>query len=845
MTTDTDGATVISEGRAVLGVELGSTRIKAVLVDPAGRVLATGGHGWENRYVDRTWTYTEDDVWSGLAAAHRAMADDAHARHGVRPTALGGLGISAMMHGYLAADADGDLLVPFRTWRNTSTGQAATELTELLGVNIPLRWSVAHLYQAVLDDEPHLARVARLTTLAGLVHHRLSGRHVLGVGDASGMFPIDPATRDYDAERLHRVDRLLADRHPGLHLADLLPRVLAAGEDAGHLTAEGAALLDPSGTLQPGAPMCPPEGDAGTGMVATNAVAPRRGTVSVGTSIFAMAVLEEPLQRVHEEIDLVTTPAGDPVAMVHCNNGASELDAWAGVFAELAAAVGSDAGRDEVFGSMLTAALAADPDGGGLLAYNYLSGEPVTGLAEGRPLYLRTPDSRLTLGSFVRAQVHGAFATLALGLRVLADEGVALDVLVAHGGLFRTEGVAQAHARCRPRHPRRRRPGRRRGWGVGHRRPRLLPRPPGHRAHDLARRRGVRRRHDDRRGTRPASSRGLPGLPRAVRGGARRGARRRRAHLTPRSRRAGGRPWWPSAARSGTPSAGHGKGPPTVTAQHRDPDRAGLPVPHRLGEGQAAHGGSSVDGDDQVTDREAGPTRRRPGLDRVDQQPRGVAQPDRATRHPGTVRGEDDHPERARVLLVLEPDEEHPQQVRELLLLLRREGGQDQVLVVEVEGRDTVEHLQTAREQRDPARPPARRRPATPDQPLVDEPGEPDADRAARQPQLLRQDDGRELERLPRSAKGGEHGEVRGGEVELAEDASELLVEPLTDPLEARDDGDRADSQVGTFTAPARQDPVDTIGHEWDPPRPRHRESLAMGPSCRVADVVRGRARSG
>jgi sugar (pentulose or hexulose) kinase len=348
-----------------------------------------------------------------------------------------------MMHGYLAFDAAGELLVPFRTWRNTSTERAATELTELFGFAIPLRWSVAHLYQAILDDEPHVAQVASLTTLAGYVHRRLTGRHVLGVGDASGMFPIDAATKDYDARRLEQFDTLVADRHPGLRLARLLPTVLTAGADAGRLTDEGAALLDATGQLRAGAPLCPPEGDAGTGMVATNAVAPRTGNVSVGTSIFAMAVLERPLHHVHPEVDLVTTPAGDPVAMVHCNNGASELDAWAAVFREFAAAVGHPVDPDDAFRAMLHEALSGDADAGGLLAYNYLSGEPITQLAEGRPLVLRGPDSRLTLGNFVRAQVYAAFATLSLGMRVLAEEGVELDVMVAHGGLFRTEGVAQ------------------------------------------------------------------------------------------------------------------------------------------------------------------------------------------------------------------------------------------------------------------------------------------------------------------------------------------------------------------------------------------------------------------
>ena len=438
-----DARTVIEEGRAVLGIELGSTRIKAVLVAPDGLVLAGGGHAWENQFVDRVWTYSLDDVWAGLQASVASLLSDAEQRHGAAPTELAALGVSAMMHGYLAFDADGELLVPFRTWRNTTTGPAAERLTELFGHNIPLRWSVAHHYQAVLDEEPHVGQVDFLTTLAGYVHWRLTGRKVLGVGDASGMFPVDPRSKDYDADLLARYDAVLADRHPGRGLLSLLPQVLTAGQEAGRLTAEGAALLDPAGRLRPGAPLCPPEGDAGTGMVATNAVAPRTGNVSVGTSIFAMVVLERPLSQVNPEIDLVTTPAGDLVAMVHCNNGASELGAWAQVFGQFAAALGHPTGADQVFGTLLTQALDGDAEGGGLLAYNYLSGEPITGCDEGRPLVVRTPGSSLTLANFARTQLYSAFATLSIGMGVLANEGVELDVMVAHGGLFRTEGVAQ------------------------------------------------------------------------------------------------------------------------------------------------------------------------------------------------------------------------------------------------------------------------------------------------------------------------------------------------------------------------------------------------------------------
>lgn len=433
----------IEAGRTALGIELGSTRIKAVLIAQDGTSLASGSHDWENQFVDRMWTYSLEAVWSGLQGCFASLQDDVEARHGVRLTTVGALGVSAMMHGYLALDAQGELLVPFRTWRNTTTGPAAAELSTLFGHNIPLRWSVAHLYQAILDDEPHTPRIAVLTTLAGYVHWRLTGRKVLGVGDASGMFPIDVATRDYDRRMLDQFDELVADRRPGLHLVDLLPQVLVAGQEAGRLTEAGAALLDPTGTLQAGVPLCPAEGDAGTGMVATNAVAPRTGNVSVGTSIFAMVVLERALERVHHELDLVTTPSGDLVAMVHCNNGASELGAWAEVFGRFAAALGQPAEPDAVFGALLREALDGDADGGGLIAYNYLSGEPITGLAEGRPLFVRTPDSRLTLANFMRAQVYGAFGTLSLGMRVLASEGVELDMLFAHGGLFRTAGVAQ------------------------------------------------------------------------------------------------------------------------------------------------------------------------------------------------------------------------------------------------------------------------------------------------------------------------------------------------------------------------------------------------------------------
>ncbi|EIC08422.1 Carbohydrate kinase, FGGY [Microbacterium laevaniformans OR221] len=433
----------IRAGRTSLGIEFGSTRIKACLVDaeaPA-TVLGVGSHAWENRLDDGLWTYPLEAIWEGLQAAYADLVADLERTHGVSVETVGSIGVSAMMHGYLAFDDAGELLVPFRTWRNTNTAVAAAELSELFGVNIPLRWSIAHLRQAVIDREPHVSRIASVNTLAGYVHERLTGRRVLGVGDASGMFPIAAGTADYDERLIARFDALAPGEIPPLRA--LLPEALPAGADAGTLTAKGAALLDPSGRLRPGIPLCPPEGDAGTGMVATGAVAPRTGNVSAGTSIFAMVVLEGPLAGRHHELDLVTTPAGDPVAMVHCNNGASELAAWAGLFRRFAAASGTPLDDDEVFGVLLREALEGDADAGGLLAYNHLAGEPIAGLTAGRPLFVRTPESTLSLANVMRAHVYGVFGTLALGMQVLSAEGVALDRMYAHGGVFRTAGVAQ------------------------------------------------------------------------------------------------------------------------------------------------------------------------------------------------------------------------------------------------------------------------------------------------------------------------------------------------------------------------------------------------------------------
>src|SRR6478752_873392 len=433
----------IAEGRTALGIELGSTRIKAVLIGADHAPMAVGAHSWENQFVDRRWTYSLDAVWAGLQDCYASLAAEVQSRYGLPLTTVGGLGVSAMMHGYLPFDAAGDLLTPFRTWRNTNTGPAVEQLSTLFDYNIPHRWSIAHLYQAVLDGEDHVGRIAHLTTLAGYVHWRLTGEQVLGVGDASGMFPIDTRSGGYDATMASKFDDLVADR--GLPpLTDLLPTIRKAGEPAGTLTDAGARLLDPSGTLSSGVPVCPPDGDAGTGMVATNSVAPRTGNVSAGTSIFAMVVLEHELSRVHHQLDLVTTPAGDLVAMVHCNNGASELNAWVGLFAEFAAAAGTDISTSTVFETLFHSALDGAPDGGGLLAFNYLAGEPITGLDEGRPLFLRTPDSTLNLATFIRTQLYAVLATLRIGMDVLQkDENVRLDTMFAHGGLFTTKGVAQ------------------------------------------------------------------------------------------------------------------------------------------------------------------------------------------------------------------------------------------------------------------------------------------------------------------------------------------------------------------------------------------------------------------
>jgi sugar (pentulose or hexulose) kinase len=441
--TDETFRAAIADGRTTLGIELGSTRIKAVLIDEHHAPIAAGSHDWENRYEDGLWTYRLDDVWTGVAAAYRMLADAVEATHDITLERVGAIGISAMMHGYLAFDRDGRLLVPFRTWRNTTTSRAAAALTELFGFNVPLRWSIAHLDQAILDGEPHVPAIDHLTTLAGYVHLRLTGEQVLGAGDASGMFPLDE-TGGYDPRMVDRFDARLASAGLRLRLLDLLPEVRPAGAEAGQLTEAGALLLDPGGRLRAGIPLCPPEGDAGTGMVATNSVAERTGNVSAGTSVFAMVVLERALTAVHPEVDVVTTPAGRPVAMVHSNNCTSDLDAWIRLFGEVAEALGRPVDRSTLYQTLSVAALAGEADGGGLLAYNTLSGEPITDLIEGRPMLIGTPDARFTLPNLMRTHLFAALAALRIGMDVLLEqERVQIDELFGHGGFFKVPDVGQ------------------------------------------------------------------------------------------------------------------------------------------------------------------------------------------------------------------------------------------------------------------------------------------------------------------------------------------------------------------------------------------------------------------
>lgn len=434
----------ILDGGTVLGIEFGSTRIKAVLIGSSHEPIAMGAYEWENRLENHIWTYSLEDIWSGLQGCYRDLAEDVKRKYDLPLTRIGAMGFSGMMHGYMAFNADGELLVPFRTWRNTMTEEACKKLIKLFDFNIPQRWSIAHLYQAILNEEEHVKDIAFLTTLAGYIHWQLSGEKVLGVGEASGMFPIDSGTGNYDAGMLKRFDELIAEKTFSWTLEGILPKVLSAGDQAGVLSAEGAKLLDPTGTLQPGTPLCPPEGDAGTGMTATNAVRVRTGNVSAGTSVFSMVVLEKALSRVHEEIDMVTTPDGMPVAMVHCNNCTSDLNAWVKLFDEFAETFGVKIDKNELYGTLYRKALESDTDCGGLLAYNFFSGEPVVGLNEGRPLFVRTPDAKFTLANFMRSHLYSALASLKVGNDILLkEEQVTVDALMGHGGLFKTPVVGQ------------------------------------------------------------------------------------------------------------------------------------------------------------------------------------------------------------------------------------------------------------------------------------------------------------------------------------------------------------------------------------------------------------------
>ena len=421
--------------KKILGVEFGSTRIKAVLIDENAKVLAQGSHEWENQLKDGIWTYDLDDVWAGLQDAYSSLC----ASFGEEITSLDGIGISAMMHGYLAFDKDGNLLVPFRTWRNTNTAEAASILTKALDFNMPQRWSGSHFYQAVLNKEEHVSRVAFLTTLAGYVHWKLTGKRVLGIGDAAGMLPIN--NNDYDREKLTKYNELLLAQGLNIDIYDLLPTPLLAGEDAGVLTKEGAMFLDKSGRLREGAVFCPPEGDAGTGMVATNAVRVHTGNVSAGTSAFAMVVLDKNLSRVNESIDVVATPSGMPVAMVHANNFTSEINAWASLFSEVITLAGGSIEKGKLFDKLYEKSLESDFNVGGLVGYNFLSGEPIVGMETGIPLIARKPDGKLTLANFMQLQLYSALGAMAVGMEVLHSEKVKIDNICGHGGFFKTEFV--------------------------------------------------------------------------------------------------------------------------------------------------------------------------------------------------------------------------------------------------------------------------------------------------------------------------------------------------------------------------------------------------------------------
>lgn len=435
---------MIKDGRTYLGIEFGSTRIKAVLNDENNVPAASGSYEWENKLENGIWTYSLEEIEKGLKECYRSLRTDVKEKYGVLLNFTGGIGISGMMHGYMAFDKDGNLLTPFRTWRNSITEKASSVLTKTFNFNIPQRWSVAHLYQAILNKEEHTKNISYITTLAGYIHWKLTGRKVVGIGEASGMFPIDPKTKKYDESMLKKFDELIKDYGYEWKISDILPEVLTAGEQAGTLTEDGVGFLDPEGDLKSGIQLCPPEGDAGTGMVATNSVAVRTGNVSAGTSVFAMVVLEKELTKVYPEIDVVTTPTGNNVAMVHCNNCTSDLNAWVNLFSEFLNMIGIKKDKGDLFEILYKKALEGKKDGGGLMAYNYLSGENITEVSEGRPMFFRSPKASFKISDFIRTLLYSSLSTLKIGTDILfKEENVAVDKIYGHGGLFKTEGVGQ------------------------------------------------------------------------------------------------------------------------------------------------------------------------------------------------------------------------------------------------------------------------------------------------------------------------------------------------------------------------------------------------------------------
>ena len=439
-----DAKSTIEAGKAILGIEFGSTRIKAVLIDQENKPIAQGSHSWENQLVDGLWTYSVEAIWHGLQDCYADLRSNVKKLYDTEIETLAAIGVSAMMHGYMAFDKAGNLLVPFRTWRNNITEEASEKLTDLFGFHIPQRWTIAHLYQAILNGEPHVADIDYVTTLAGYIQWKMTGERVVGIGEASGIFPIDSETNTYFADMIAKFDEAVADKAYSWKALDVLPHVLTAGDNAGVLTKEGAALLDMSGNLEAGIPLCPPEGDAGTGMAATNSVRIRTGNVSAGTSVFAMIVLEKNLSKVYPEIDMVTTPSGHPVAMVHCNNCTSDLNAWINLFKEYQELLGIPVDMNELYGKLYNHALAGDADCGGLISYNYISGEPVTGLADGRPLFVRSANDKFNLANFMRTHLYASVGVLKIGNDILFnEEKIRVDRITGHGGLFKTKGVGQ------------------------------------------------------------------------------------------------------------------------------------------------------------------------------------------------------------------------------------------------------------------------------------------------------------------------------------------------------------------------------------------------------------------